>query len=155
MTRKITLISAILLIIISLTSCSLFFGEVADEGSVTIVVESEKGSYTVYEAELNKVENKSEGTKGLIEYLSNLDENPLYLEMQNGTYGAYVTAIGDIKENGAEGKYVMIYTSVASDSYEGASTVDYNGTTLYQSGLGLSGMSIADGTTILFRLEKY
>ena len=155
MTRKITLISAILLIITTLTSCSLFFGEVADEGSVTIVVESENGSYTVYEAELNKVENKSEGTKGLVEYLSNLDKNPLYLEMQDSTYGAYVTAIGDIKENGAEGKYVMIYTSVASDSYEGALTVDYNGTTLYQSGLGLSGMSIADGTTILFRIEKY
>lgn len=155
MTRKITLISAILLIITTLTSCSLFFGEVADEGSVTIVVESENGSYTVYEAELNKVENKSEGTKGLVEYLSNLDKNPLYLEMQDSTYGAYVTAIGDIKENGAEGKYVMIYTSVASDSYEGAPTVDYNGTTLYQSGLGLSGMSIADGTTILFRIEKY
>ena len=155
MTKRITLISALLLIIITLTSCSLLFGEVADEGSVSIIVESENGSYTAYEAELKRVENKSEGAKGLIEYLSALDENALYLEMQDGAYGAYVSAIGDIRENGAEGKYVIIYTSVASDSYEGAPTVQYNGTTLYQSGLGLSGMSIEDGTIILFRVEKY
>ena len=47
----------------------------------------------------------------------------------------------------------MVYTSVAADSYEGAVTVDYEGVTMHQSGLGLSGMRIEAGTVIMFRLE--
>ena len=74
--------------------------------------------------------------------------------MVDSTYGAYVSAIGGIAENGAEAMYVIVYTSVASDSYDGAPTVDYNGTTMYQAGVGLSGMSVEAGTVILFRVEK-
>ena len=74
--------------------------------------------------------------------------------MVESTYGAYVSEIGSIKEDSTEKKYVIVYTSVASDSYEGAPTTEYDGTTLYQAGLGLSGMKVEAGTIILFRLEK-
>ena len=75
--------------------------------------------------------------------------------MQDGYYGAFVTAIGSISQNESAGEYVMIYTSVASDGYEGGATVDYEGKTLYSSGVGLSVMKVEADTIILFRIEAY
>ena len=154
---KIKLISALLISVICtlvFSSCSLIFGEVAEAGDVTVVVENADGTYDVYKTYLEAVENKAEGAKGVIEHLNKREENPLYLEMINSTYGAYVGAIGSIRESSADKMYVIVYTSVASDSYDGAPTVSYEGITLYQAGLGLSGMTVEEGTVILFRLEK-
>ncbi len=136
-----------------LSSCGLIFGDVEDSGAVTVVIENADGSYDTYLADLDAVRNKSEGAKGIIEYLD-ATEDSFYLEMVDSTYGAYVSAIGSIKESASEGMYVIVYTSVATDSYVGAPAVDYEGITLYQAGLGLSGMSVNEGTVILFRLEK-
>ena len=135
-----------------LTSCSLIFGDVDDSGNFTVLVENADGSYDVFYTDLDTLENKSEGAKGVIEHL-NKGESALYLEMVDSTYGAYVSAIGSIREDGAAKTYVMVYTSVAADSYEGAPTVEYEGLTLYQAGVGLSGMKVEAGTVILFRLE--
>lgn len=140
--------------IFSFSSCDYLFGSVAEEGDVTVVVEATDGSFEVYKTYLESVENKDEGAKGVVEHLSEREENPLALEMVDSTYGAYVSAIGTIKENGADKMYVIVYTSVASDSYEGAPTLNYEGTTMYQAGVGLSGMTVEAGTVILFRLEK-
>ena len=74
--------------------------------------------------------------------------------MIEGVYGAYVSAIGSISESSVDGIYVMVYTSVKTDAYEGSPTVEYEGVTLYQSGVGISDMSVAEGTVILFRLES-
>ena len=134
-----------------LTSCSLIFGDVDDSGNFTVLVENADGSYEVYTTDLNRLENKSEGAKGLLEHLNTQNER-LYLEMVDSTYGAYVSAIGNIREG--DGYYVIVYTSVASDSYEGAPTVEYEDTTLYQAGVGLSGMKVEAGGIIMFRLER-
>lgn len=150
--RILALIAALVVLAISLCSCSILFGSVDEQGDVTVAVENTDGTYSTYAVYLEKVENKSEGAKGILEYLNTRDDS-LYLEMVDSTYGAYVGAIGSIKEDSASGTYVMVYTSVATDSYDGAPTVDYNGITLYQSGVGLSSMNIESGTVILFRLE--
>lgn len=154
---KTKILAAILLVFVimgSLISCDLLWGDVAESGDVTVVVEQADGSYDVYYAYLEQVENKNEGAKGIIEHMNQRSEKTLSLTMVDSTYGAYVSAIGGIAENGAEAMYVIVYTSVASDSYDGAPTVDYNGTTMYQAGVGLSGMSVEAGTVILFRIEK-
>ena len=152
MKKKIlALLLALVIVLFAFTSCDILFGEVADEGNVTVVVENADGTYEVHDANLSRVENKSEGAKGIIEHL-NKNSN-LYLEMVDSTYGAYVSAIGSIKESFADNKYVVVYTSVATDTYEGAPTVQYEGVTLYQAGVGLSGMTVDAGTVILFRLE--
>ena len=139
-----------------LTSCEIIDildgPEVSDEGAVTVVVENYDGSYDVYEASLSEVENKAEGAEGIIEHLN--QKKGLYLEMVDSIYGAYVSAVGSIKENSTEATYVIVYTSISTDSYQGAPTVDYNGTTLYQAGVGLSRMSVDAGTVIMFRAEK-
>lgn len=151
--RILALILAIVVAAVAFTSCGLIFGGVAEQGSVTVVIENTDGTYDVFETNLENVDNKDEGAKGILEHL-NQRKDRLYLEMVDGGYGAYVTAIGSIKENAAEGMYVIVYTSVSADSYEGAPTVEYEGKTLYQAGLGLSGMTVEEGSVILFRLEK-
>ena len=139
--------------ILAFTSCDYFFGGVAESGDVTVVVENTDGTFDVYNCYLESVVNKSEGAKGVVEHLRDRDSDALHVEMINGPYGAYVSAIGSIKENSADKKYVIVYTSLASDSYEGAPTVTYEGVTLYQSGFGLSDMTVESGGIILFRLE--
>lgn len=153
MKKRILALLLSLTLLMSMISCDLIFGDVAEEGDVTVVVEATDGSFEVYKAYLENVENKSEGAKGVVENLRDRDNNPLYLEMVDSTYGAYVSAIGSIKEDSTAKKYVIVYTSVAEDSYQGAPTIDYEGITLYQAGLGLSGMKVEAGTIILFRLE--
>jgi hypothetical protein len=74
--------------------------------------------------------------------------------MIDSTYGAYVSGIGSIKESSDDKMYVIVYTTLATDSYEGAPTIQYGDTTLYQAGVGLSAMKVKDGGIILFRLEK-
>lgn len=152
--RIISIILLAAVCLLSLCCCDYIFGDVADDGKVTVVVEATDGTYQVYKTYLESVENKHEGAKGVVEHLNKRGDNPLALEMVDSTYGAYVSAIGSIKENASEGMYVMVYTSVKADSYAGAPTVDYEGTTMYQAGLGLSSMTVEAGTVILFRLEK-
>lgn len=152
--KKITaLLLALIIALLAFTSCEYIFGSVGESGTVTVVVENADGSLSVFEVALSAVENKDNGAEGVLEHLSNKNDG-LYLEMIDGGYGAYVTAIGNIKEIPSDGMYVIVYTSVKADSYEGAPTVDYRGTMMYQAGIGLSGMTVYDGTVILFRLEK-
>ena len=153
MKKKILALFLVLSLLFGLCSCNLIWGDVAEEGDVTVVVEAADGSFEVYKTYLESVTNKTEGAKGVVEHLNTREENSLYLEMTDSTYGAYVSAIGSIKEDFTAKKYVIVYTSVASDSYEGAPTFDYEGTTLYQAGVGLSSMNVESGTIVLFRLE--
>ena len=139
--------------ILSLSGCGFLFGEVAEEGDVSVVVEEADGSFSKFEVYLESVENKSEGAKGILEHLDGRNDR-LYVEMTDGGYGAYVTAIGNLREDSSRGLYVIVYTSVKADSYEGAPTIEYDGVALYQAGLGLSGMTVEAGTVILFRLEE-
>ena len=151
--RIFTLVIAVILVLCALNSCNIIFGDVDESGDVTVVVENSDGTYDIFAANLESVENKKEGAKGILEHLSQRNDG-LNLEMVDSTYGAYVTAVGNIKEDVANKMYVIVYTSVSADSYEGAPTLNYNGVTLYQAGLGLSGMTVEEGTVILFRLEK-
>jgi hypothetical protein len=148
---------ALLLVIASVlavfTSCDLLFGKVDDSGNFTVVVENSDGSFDVFKTNLEEIENNKEGAKGVLEHLNSRNDR-LYLEMVDSTYGAYVSAIGSIRESTADKMYVIVYTSVATDSYDGAPTIQYDGVTLYQAGVGLSGMSVNEGGIILFRLEK-
>ena len=150
-TRILALIIAVMMLMLS--SCSLF-GSVADEGGVTVAVENGE-TYEVYTISLETVENKSEGAWGVLEALAAREKDPLHLVSESGAYGAFITEIGGIKQDASAGAYIMVYTSVATDSYEGSPTVEYNGQTLYQSGVGVSDMTVNADTVIFFRIEVY
>ena len=153
MKKLLVLLLALACVLGSLTSCEYIFGGgVDDEGDVKVVVENTDGSYELFKVSLEDVENKSEGAKGIIEHLSQNVE--LNVNMIDSTYGAYVSAIGSISESASMGIYVIVYTSVKTDGYEGSPTVEYDGMTLYQSGVGLSDMTVSAGTVILFRAEE-
>lgn len=153
-TKILALLLTLAVLVMGLCSCDLFLGDVDEAGDFTVVVENTDGSYDIFDLTLENIENKNEGAKGVLEHLNGRDNDKLYLEMVDSTYGAYVSAIGSIKESATDKMYVIVYTSVAADGYEGAPTVDYEGTTLYQASAGLSGMKVEAGGIVLFRLEK-
>ncbi len=162
--EKITKLLAILVVIaiaiVGLVSCG---GNVASSGTAYIVIENGAGAdepYTVYEVELSKVENKTEGAMALLEYIASQNDSTLYYSINwGGGYGAYVNSIGALTPEGAE--FIAVYTSnetdfATPDAYMPVvSTAEYNGVTLTYSGFGISQMNIKDGTVVLFRLESY
>ena len=151
--KKITaLIVFIALMLTALTSCGT---AIAEKGDVTVVIEAADGEYEVYKTYLENVENKNNGALGVLENLRDREENPLHVVYSNSTYGAFITEIGSIKQDESEGKYVVAYTSVESDSYASAPTQIYEGTTLFSSGVGISSMTVNEGTVILFRIVEY
>ena len=156
--KKIISLMLSLVVAFTLASCEyagVLGGDVANQGDVTVIVESSDGTYEVYKTYLENVENKNDGGLGILENLEAREENPLNLKLENGAYGAFIEEIGSIKQNELNGEYIMFYTSLESDSYLGAPSVEYEGVTLYQSGVGINSITVEPGSVILFRLEKY
>lgn len=151
-------ISAILLIIsiiaLALTSC----GEnVAYFGNATVVIENKSGEYQVFDIDLSKLDSRDEGVISLLEYLCADEENNFSFSASWGAYGAYLTAVGDISEDKMNGKYIYVYTSFG-DNYDTSvwvRTVSYGDIVLKTSGVGVSKMTVKDGTIILFRIEGF
>ena len=153
--RILALAIALCLALCMLTSCEYIMGGgVADSGDVTVVIENSDGTYDVYKAYLEEVDNKSEGAFGILEHLAAREKNPLHLIVEDGDFGARVLEIGSLKDDYSTNRYIMVYTSVMTDGYEGAPTIDYEGTPLTQSGFGVSEMTVSEGCVILFRLEE-
>ena len=152
MKRILALILCITTLLLSLASCK---KKIAEEGDVTVAIEVEDGEYEVYMTYLENVENKNNGALGVLENLRDRESNPLHVVYSKSSYGAFVTEIGPLKQNDSAGEYVMIYTSVETDSYADAPTVTYGEALLFASGIGISMMTVNAGTVILFRLEKY
>lgn len=149
--KKILRVTLALLVVIagvvSLFSC---FGTVADEGSVTVVIELEE-DYTVYTVELENVEVGEKGALAILEYLSENEEMHLVV---NGTY---IEELGALIPDAGANQYVSIYTSEEVDFGVAPfdTKVEYNGQTLTASGVGINSMTVNDGTVILFRMESY
>ncbi len=155
MKRKIlSALMVLVLTVLVLTSC---FGGVADEGDVTVVIENRDGSCTEYVLALEKIENKSEGVTGLLEQLSSRDTDPLSLDLQSGPYGKYINSIGSLTPDALAGEYIGIYTSVEADFDTSAyvKELTYNGTSLKTSGVGISSMQVPKDAIILFKVEAY
>jgi len=141
---------------LTLMSCG---GGVADEGIAKIVVENGENDYTVYEVDLAKLGEYDEGAISLLEYLASAENNPLSYKVQGSEYGAFITEIGALKPS--DSQFLAIYTSEEADfavptaDYPTVATVTYGEMTLTSSGVGLSSMTINDGTVILFRIESF
>ena len=161
--KRITKFFTVLLIIAtalaSFASCS--EGRVAKSGKAKIVVENGENDYTVYDVDLSELKSRDEGAMSLLEHVASKEGSPLYYNVQwGGGYGAYITSIGSLSPN-PQNQFIALYTSEKSDFAVPTEwtpevpTVKYGGMTLTYSGVGLSSMSIKDGTVILFRLEGF
>lgn len=158
--RILALLLALVMATLMLASCGAT-GNVADSGTATIVIENGENDYTEYEVDLSKLEKRDEGALSLLEYIASLENSTLYYNATwGGGYGAYITQIGNLYPDPMN-QYVAIYTSVEKDfavpnEYSPTvATVEYKTMTLTYSGVGLSAMSVDDGTVILFRVEGF
>lgn len=160
--KKFTLVLLIAAVaLLSLVSCS--GGNVADSGTATVVIETglEADPYHVYEVDLSKLEKRDEGVLSLLEYIAGEKDSTLYYSANfGGGYGAYIDSI-DVLTPDPQSQYVAVYTTVKKDfavPTEWAPTVStakYGEMTLTYSGVGISSMTVNDGTVILFRLEGF
>ena len=157
--RIISLLARVLMLALSFTAC--VSGGIAKSGTATLVVEGADGAYSTYDVDLSKLEKRDEGAISLLEYIASLEGSTLYYNVQwGGGYGAYITSIGSITPD-PSCEYISIYTTeaadfaVATDYMPEVPTVEYDGKTLTYSGVGLSTMTVNDGTVILFRLEGF
>lgn len=157
--RIISILALVLILVLSFTACA--GGDVELQGTATLVIEGRDGSYVTYDVDLSKLEKHDEGAISLLEYVASLEGSTLYYNVQwGGGYGAYITSIGSLSPNPAC-EYISLYTSesadfaVTTEYMPTVPTVEYNGSTLTYSGVGLSSMHINDGTVILFRVEAF
>lgn len=151
--KKFTRITALVLVMIMALVCAVSCSNEQDaSGEMTIVIGGEK--VTEYKVDLDKVEIK-EGLISVLDYLKS--ENKLTYTANDSGYGAYLTSVGDVKEDSANSTYVYIWTSVEADfdTSAYATTMEYNGKTLTSSGVGASSMHIEDGAVVYIGTIKY
>lgn len=160
--RIVALALALVMALLALTSCA--GGNVAEKGTATLVIEtSAEGNdkYVVYSVDLAQLDDRDEGALSLLEYLAGQEGSALYYSATwGGGYGAYLNSIGPLSPD-ATREYIAVYTSVEKDfavPSEWAptvATVKYGDATLTYSGVGISSMTVEDGTVILFRVEGF
>ena len=151
-----SLLAIVAILVCALVSC---FGGVDGSGIATILVDAGDGEYTEYSVDLSKLENVDKGAVSLLEYLSMDKRADLRYTVESGAYGAYITSINQITPDPLS-EYIAIYTSEASDfsvSVDGMEmpSIKYGDVELQYSGVGLSDMTVKDGTVILLRLESF
>ena len=142
---KILSVTALLILALSvmLTGCK---PTIDSEGIATIVVANDKGIET-YEVPLGALDGAT-GAIAALDYLK--AEGKLDYTATDGGFGAYLTEVGHLKEDGAKGIYIGVWTSVVKDADTSvyATVKTYNGITLTSAGVGISSMSLEDGCII-------
>ncbi len=138
-----------------LTACQ----EVGSDGTAKIIIEKRVGEYLEYDINLSELNDKNEGTYSLLKYLK--EEKGLEYSIEDSGYGAFVNSIAGLTPNASLGEYVSLYTNeesdfaVPSEWMPTVPTVKYGEVTLTSSGVGISSMTVKDGTVILFRIESF
>lgn len=131
-------------------------------GTLTVVVNDKAEQELVYTVDLAAGEFTAESRGAdVLAYLAATTD--FYYEGKNSKYGLYLTAMGTydeetytysavLQEDLFTWQYLYIYTTVAADqdTSDWKSSVDYNGTTLIDSAVGISSMTIEDGAILYF-----
>ena len=142
------------MLVVLMLACLVFTAcgkEVPDAGSVTVVLEAGETKYTV---PLDKVEG-NEGLVSVLNYLKTAENVDFTYE--DSSYGAFVTAVGDVKQDADNGIYLLFWTSVEADFdvSEYATTKTFEGKTLTSSGVGASSMTMEPGAVIYIGTVQY
>ena len=158
--KIIALITATLIILSMLVSCGGAFGGPSIEGNIaTVVLDYGDNNYRVYEIELDKLTDRSQGAYSLLIYAK--ENECLKLDAPNGPYGVYINSIGDLVPDASKNEYVAIYTSVESDfnvptaDFPEVKELTYHGVTLKEAGVGISSLTVVERAVFLFRIETF
>ena len=149
--KKITSIILALLVICSLFSMSACSDNndttttTVKPATMTLVVGTK--SPTIYIVELDGLETD----KGIMPILEHLKQTKgLRYASNYGTYGSYLTKVGDLEQNDELKSYIYLFTSVEKDRdvTEYSRTVKFEGKQLFSAGVGASELTIEDGCII-------
>lgn len=148
-------VAVIVCIMLALVLCAVACQpDTPSKGEVTIVIAPLEGEATEYTIDLSDIAEGG-GVVAILDYLQ-ANKGLKYTSEDRG-YGAYLTKVGVLEEKPEAGEFIYLYTSVAKDFdvSEYASTVEYQGKTLTNSGVGVSSMSVEDGAIIYITIIKF
>ena len=151
MKKTVKLFASVLVVLslLFLAAC----GSVSEVGTAKIVIDSGT-EQTEYEVSLSDIEKKDSA----LDILNYLNENEgLALDYVESVYGGYISSIGTLLPDAQNNEYISIYTSEECDFGVAPfdTKVEYMDMTLTASGVGISSMTVNEGTVILFRIESY
>lgn len=148
--RLLTLVLVLCMVIIPFAGCK---KTKYLEGECKLVVATDPE--TVYTVDLSKVKDEN-GLVAVLEYLKANEEGFSY-EMQESTYGAYLTKVLSLDSTAVSNGFILLMTSVEKDFdvSEYKTEKDYNGTKVATSGLGASSMTVQDGAIYYIALSSY
>ncbi len=158
--KKIKAFAAALLALAVLLLCLTACGGVSESGYAAVVVETENEGdikYLVFSVNLDELTDKSQGVYSVLEHLLADADSGFTYEIE----GTYITSVMGVTPDSSKHEYIAIYTNEKADFAVPDAwtpvvpTVDYNGSTLTSSGLGVHSMTVNDGTVILFRMETW
>ena len=154
--KKLAIVLLVLMLAASMAICAVACAKtVGDKGTVSIVIApaTEGGEATEYVVDISKLEGK-DGLMAVLAYLK--DKEGLTYTETASEYGAFLTQVGDLKQDESKSEYIYLYTSVAKDADTSAyaTTVTYKDYTLTSSGVGSSSMTIEDGAIIYIGIVK-
>ncbi len=141
--KLLALLCALVLLASFVTSCT-----PKPSGEVTIVISGE--NEVRYVVDTDQIEN----CRNLIDVLEYLKVNQGLSYTMDGTM---LSTIGDLANDFSASKYICVYTSVESDFdvSDWATSVEFEGKTLWSSRFGIDGMTILPGSIVYFKVISY
>ncbi len=144
LTKLLTVLLLLTLCIAAFAACG---GDEADPIGTMQLVLLDGDDATVYEIPLSELPANTDAT-GLVRVLDYLQaQDKLTYTIANGMF----SQVGPIREDAGAGIYVYLYTSVAKDLDVSiyATTIEYDGKTYTNSGVGAEQMTLEDGCVII------
>ncbi|MCQ2385262.1 MAG: hypothetical protein MJ078_01100 [Clostridia bacterium] len=148
---------ALLLLLILAFSCFLCSCQAKEndtKGTMTVFIQNGENEPLSYAVPLDKVEI-TEGAFSVLDYLKN-EKNVSYTA-SDGTFGKFLTQVGNLDASAVPGGYISLYTNVAEDMDVSAwaKTLTVGGYSVTTSGVGISLMTVKDGGVLYVALETY
>ena len=121
---------------------------VSEGDTITVVVSGEvTAEYTV---ELSKIKGSS-GLVSVLDYLEEIDAIDYEID------GTMLTKVGELENDALKGEWIYVYTTVKKDIdvSQYATTVEYKGQSIWNSGVGANSMTLEKDAVIYIGLIVY
>lgn len=154
MKRKLSKLITLFLTVVMSVLCLFACNESADPKAKTKSVDLEKVTETLIVMKVNEAED---GATALSALTKLKEEGKITFEVQESTYGAYITSINGKAEqaSGNSGYSWMLYTSDEEYSSTEFGSVEYNGKTYGSSSLGASSLVVKSGEYYIWSYDAW
>lgn len=166
MKRNIKILTIVLCVVLAATMAFVFVGCKKDNGAGRTDYVANSGNAQVWvphgsegEASLARplevfsVDLSSVNAYDALEFCASIQG--LTITTQASDYGAFVTAVNELSQDAAAGRYMSIYINDESQKGEFGEPMTVNGVTFYPTATGIGEVQIKDGTILLFTTIVY